>query len=487
MKNKKDPKKIPQNGKTNGRKKSPRKAFRVIHPVFWFFVGVSFAAFCLSTFFLLYFKSVFKDRVIPGVFIGNTYVGEKSPQEIQKIFEKKNEAIGKTPITFVVEDSIATVSARDLDVGYDTKLISSQAESIGKNADVISNIYYIINSYLNGTYLPPSYTTNTDKVVKILSPLEKKIHVDPVDALFQVQNKKVVAFKQSSEGKTINYDSLEGMLSGKVSGIISGKLKTLTIQVPIKVLKPNIPTEKANNLGIVEEIGEGTSLFAHSIPSRIHNVALAASKINGVLVAPNDEFSFDKNLGDVSQYTGYQQAYIIQNGRTVLGDGGGVCQVSTTLFRAILNAGLPITDRTAHAYRVGYYEEDSPPGLDATVYYPSVDLKFRNDTGNYILIVETIDLNSLRLTFTLYGKKDGREVTMTTPVITNQTPPPADLYQDDPTLPVGQVKQVDFAAAGATASFTRTVTKNGKIHIQDTYRSVYRPWQAVFLRGTKTG
>lgn len=477
MKNKNTPKK---------EKKTHRRTLRIMRPIFWFAVGMFFASFCLATFFLIYFRTTFKNRVIPGVFVGNVYVGEKTQQEVENIFKNKNKKLAGIPITFTTEDNIATFSAQDLNVGFDATLMAQQAESIGKNADVISNTYYIINSYLNGTYLPPSYTTNIQNVQKLLAQIEKKIHVEPVNAVFQVQNNKVVTFKQSSNGKSIDYDALEKILAEQLPGVIQGKTKNLKISVPIRVLKPAIPTEKANKLGIVEEIGQGTSLFAHSIPGRIHNVALAASKINGVLIAPGEEFSFDKNLGDVSQYTGYQQAYVIQNGKTVLGDGGGVCQVSTTLFRAALNAGLPITDRTAHAYRVGYYEQDSPPGLDATVYYPTVDLKFKNDTKNYILIVETIDLNSLRLTFTLYGKKDGRQVAITTPVITSQTPAPADVYQDDPTLPKGQIKQVDFAAAGAVVSFSRTVTKDGKT-VSNTYRSVYRPWQAIFLRGTKEG
>lgn len=477
MKNKSTPKK---------EKKPRRRGLRIMRPVFWFLVGMFFAGFCLATFFLIYFRTTFKNRVIPGVFVGNMYVGEKTQQEVQNIFDKKNKRLAGIPITFTTDDNIATFSAQDLNIGFDATLMAQQAESIGKNADIVSNMYYVINSYLNGTYLPPSYTTNIQNVQKLLAPIEKKIHTDPVNAVFQVQNNKVVTFKQSSNGKTIDYDALEEKLAEQIPGVIQGKIKNLKLAIPIKVLKPAIPTEKANKLGIIEEIGQGTSLFAHSIPGRIHNVALAASKINGVLIAPGEEFSFDKNLGDVSQYTGYQQAYVIQNGKTVLGDGGGVCQVSTTLFRAALNAGLPITDRTAHAYRVGYYEQDSPPGLDATVYYPTVDLKFKNDTKNYILIVETIDLTNLRLTFTLYGKKDGRQVAVSTPVVTNQIPAPADVFQDDPTLPKGQVKQVDFAAAGATVSFSRTVTKDGKT-IANTYKSVYRPWQAIFLRGTKEG
>lgn len=464
-----------------------KKATKSAKSIFWFLVGVGFASLCLATFFLIYFKIAFKDHIIPGVFIGTMNVGTMEPKKLKKIFDDKNKKIQDVHLTFSSPEGIATLSAKDLNIGYDTELMMEQAASVGNGNDLISNVYYIINSYLNGTYLPVSYTTNTDKLVTLLAPIQKKVYLEPQDALFDVENNKVVAFKQSTNGKTIDFEALQKKVQGKIPAIIDGNSKNITFSIPEKVLKPKIPTEKANNLGIVEKIGEGTSLFHHSIPGRIHNVALAASKINGVLVAPGEEFSFDKNLGDVSQYTGYQQAYVIQNGKTVLGDGGGVCQVSTTLFRALLNAGLPITDRTAHAYRVGYYEEESPPGLDATVYYPTVDLKFKNDTSNYILIVESIDLTNLRLTFTLYGKNDGRQVVLTTPVVTNQIPAPADVFQDDPTLPKGQVKQVDFAAAGATVSFSRTVTKNGKPYIQETFRSVYRPWQAIFLRGTKEG
>ena len=238
-------------------------------------------------------------------------------------------------------------------------------------------------------------------------------------------------------------------------------------------------------MGIKELIGKGESTFFHSIPGRVFNVNLASSRIDGVLIAPGEVFSFNKTIGDVSSFTGYKQAYIIQNGRTVLGDGGGVCQVSTTFFRAILDAGLPIVERYAHAYRVGYYEQDSLPGIDATIFVPSVDLKFKNDTGHHILVQREIDLNNYSLKFYLYGTKDGRITTMSKPVITGQSAPPAPLYQDDPNLPLGQIQQTDFEAWGANVYFTRNVTKNGKTIISDKFTSNYRPWQAVFLRGTK--
>lgn len=473
--------------KTENPRHKAKRILHILRPAFWFFVGVFFASLCIVTFMLIYFKTAYKGRIIPGVFIGEMYVGEKKPQDVETTFKEKNKKIGRATFTFVSPDQTATISAEALNIGYDEKLIALQAASIGNSKDIVSNTYYIINSYLNGTYLSPSYTTGVEKINAFLAPMQKTIYKEPVDALFNVANNRVVAFKQSENGKTIDYALLTKMVEDKIPSIISGDSTNVVISVPIKTVKPNITTENANNLGIVEVIGVGNSAFGHSIPNRIHNVALAASKINGVIVAPNEIFSFDKNLGDVSKFTGYKEAYVIENGKTVLGDGGGVCQVSTTLFRAALDAGLPITERTAHAYRVGYYEEDSPPGIDATVFYPTVDLKFKNDTGHYLFIQEAIDLNNLTLSFTIYGKSDGRKVSMTTPVVTSIIPAPEAQYQDDPSLPKGVEKQIDFAAAGATVSFNRTVTRNGKVILSDTYKSVYRPWRAVFLRGTKEG
>lgn len=233
-------------------------------------------------------------------------------------------------------------------------------------------------------------------------------------------------------------------------------------------------------------IASGSSLFEGSIPSRVYNIGLAASRLNGVLIPPGSVFSFDQSVGDISALSGYQQAYVIQNGHTVLGDGGGVCQVSTTMFRAALNAGLPIVERHAHAYRVHYYEEDMPVGFDAAIYSPTVDLKFQNDTQHYILIQSVFDAANEHLTFNLYGTSDGRTVSMTQPVILSQTPAPPPLYQDDPNLPAGTIQQTDFTANGAVVYFTRTVTKNGKTILFDKFQSAYQPWQAVYERGTKT-
>lgn len=166
-----------------------------------------------------------------------------------------------------------------------------------------------------------------------------------------------------------------------------------------------------------------------------------------------------------------------------MGEGGGVCQTSTTLFRALLNSGVPITSRYPHAYRVGYYEQDAKVGFDASVFYPSLDLKFKNDTERYILIQAEVDEKNYAMTFYLFGTKDGREVTITEPKIYGFVPAPADEYVEDKSLAPGQIKQIDFSASGVTSEFQRTVTKDGKQLYADVFRSTYAPWKAIYLKG----
>lgn len=453
---------------------------------FWFCVGAIFSLSLVLSFSFILFENYYTGKVYPGVKINGTNFGGKSEEFVRNYFIQKNKQAENFVFVFSFENSLATVSAKDIDFGYNSSLLSKQTISIGRGDNVFSNISLIFNSYLQGVDLSPSYTFSQQKLDKILGPVYDQINKKPVEAVFNFENGKVSQFRASEEGKEINKEELYSSVLGKAKLVLSyTNQKVVIIPIPTTILKPTLTTEKVNKMGIKELIGIGTSLFYHSIESRIYNVNLAATRVNGILVAPGEVFSFAKAVGDVSYLTGYKQAYVIENGKTVLGDGGGVCQVSTTLFRAALNAGLPIVERHPHAYRVGYYEQDSPPGIDATVYVPTVDLKFRNDTGNYILIQSIVDLNELRLTFMIYGTNDGRISSITTPVVTNVTPPPPDKHEDDPTLPLGTIKQVDFAAPGASVSFSRIVSRNGKILTSDTFNSTYRPWQAVYLRGTK--
>ncbi|HOM78002.1 MAG TPA: VanW family protein [bacterium] len=246
-------------------------------------------------------------------------------------------------------------------------------------------------------------------------------------------------------------------------------------------------TEKTTDVskyGITKLIGYGESNYAGSSSSRASNLILAAERASGVLVPPGGIYSLNKSVGPINANTGFNSAWVIASGRTVLGAGGGVCQTSTTLFRAVLNSGLPVIERHAHDYRVGYYEKDQPAGFDAAIYQPSLDMKFKNDTENYVLVQAYAIPDQTKLIFKIYGTPDGREVQITEPVITGVTPPPPTEYQETDTLKKGVMQQIDFSAWGATSVFSRKVTKNDETLFEETYRSVYRPWKAIFLVGT---
>lgn len=317
---------------------------------------------------------------------------------------------------------------------------------------------------------------NDSKFDAFIDSLELEINELPRAEVTEMDGNRVLDFKITEEGREVDVKKFTEEFKGALFEIKN------TVEIPVNKISQ---LEDKESYGIFALLGEGKSKFNGSSTSRIHNITLAASRTDGVLVPPGGTYSLNDSVGDISYASGYDTAWIIREGRTVLGEGGGVCQVSTTLFRAILNSGLPIVMRYPHAYRVGYYEIDSPVGFDASIFQPSIDLRFKNDTSAYVLVESATDVSTLSLTFRIYGTPDGRTVEITDPVVTNQTPPPDPLYQDDPTLAKGVTKQVDFAAWGANVSFSRVVKKDGNILHESTFSSVYKPWQAVYLVGTK--
>lgn len=432
------------------------------------------------------YEFYFHNKVYWGVKIGEENFGGKTQGEVKNEFERKNHHFPSLIFILKHKDKEWTITSQELDWGYNEELLAVQAYSLGRSSNPFSNNYQKLLALRGEINLSPSFRFQEEKLENFLKEIGKEINIEPQDALFNFQAGKVVAFRLSSEGQILDIPETKKILTSYFLFSTQGlPPQSFTLELPITRVKPKVTTQEINNFGIKELLGRGSSRFAGSIANRVHNIQLAASRLNGILVAPEEEFSFNQALGDVSSFTGYKEAYIIKDRRTVLGDGGGVCQVSTTFFRALLNAGLPIRQRHPHSYRVGYYEQDSPVGFDASVYAPSWDLKFKNDTGSYILIQSFTNPVKATLVFELYGTSDGRKVTITQPIIKNQVRPLPDLYQDDPTLGKGQIKQIDWSAWGADVSFERKVNRGGEVIIAETFSSHYQPWQAVYLRGTK--
>jgi vancomycin resistance protein YoaR len=453
--------------------------------VFFIFVLVFVIILFIASYATL--KDYYKNTMLPGLSIGNVIVEGKTKEQISEYFTNTLKVINDKKLTITKEEKpFATYSAQLFNPTLDYSSSITKAYNVGREENVFIRGYTLLRQTIAKTpvNIPVVHAFNNDAVKFHIASIEAKINIPPQDAVFEEENGKVKRIRLQKEGYGVDNATLHREISQKIQELLVSTKEAEMVALQVATLQPKLSLKDVNPYGVEELIGEGKSDYTGSIPNRIFNLTLAAGRLSGSVFEPNKEHSFNRQIGNVGSETGYKSAYVIIGGRTQLGDGGGVCQVSTTFFRTLLNTGLPITERNQHAYRVGYYENDSKAGVDAAIYTPNTDLKFINDTPSHIVVMLEHNLVDRIITFKLYGKKDGRIASATTPIISNITPALATIYEDDPTLKRGVKKQIDFAAAGATAQFDYKVLKDGKEHFSKKFVSNYKPWAAVYKVGT---
>jgi len=306
--------------------------------------------------------------------------------------------------------------------------------------------------------------------------------------IYNDDTRQLEVFKPARVGRSLDVDGTIQAINEKLP---AGDHQ---IALDIEYTDPEVgDNAKAKQLGITELVSSYTSYFYGSSSERIQNITTAASRFHGVLVPPGATFSMSDVLGDVSLDNGYAEALIIFGNRTIQGVGGGVCQVSTTLFRTVFFGGYPVVERYPHAYRVYYYEQTAGgdndsnlAGLDATVFAPLVDFKFTNDSPNWLLMETYVDGPGRTLTWKFYSTSDGREVDWHTSGLKNIEEAPKPLYEENPDLSKGEVEQVDWEVEGADVTVTRTVMRGGEMLYEDTFTTHYLPWRAVYQYGPGT-
>lgn len=331
---------------------------------------------------------------------------------------------------------------------------------------------------------------NPDMLIQYLSSLAPNLQTSAQNARFTFNDdtRQLDLLERAVIGRQLN---IQSSLSAIQDGLAAGQH---TIPLVFDLTNPQATdTTTAADLGITEAVSVQSSYFYGSSPERVQNITTAAKSFHGLLVAPGETFSMASQLTDISLENGYAEALIIVGNQTVKGVGGGVCQVSTTLFRAAFFGGYPIVERNPHAYRVYYYEKvagnkinTNYAGLDATVFVPLVDFKFRNDTPYWLLMETYVDVKASRITWKFYSTSDGRTVEWDTTGPINVVNPPEPLYRENPDLPEGKILQVDYEAAGADVHVTRTVMRGGSVYITDQFNTHYRPWQAIYEYGPGT-
>ncbi|PJA91906.1 hypothetical protein CO134_02925, partial [Candidatus Kuenenbacteria bacterium CG_4_9_14_3_um_filter_39_14] len=207
---------------------------------------------------------------------------------------------------------------------------------------------------------------NQEVAGEFLKKIAEAIDTPAQDARFEIKDGRVSEWQSSTDGFVLNIEE-----SGNQIEKLLIAEKAQKINLVLSVDKSKITNNNVNDLGIQQLIGLGESNFSGSPKNRRHNISVGAESLNGLLVKPGEEFSLLAALGEINGETGYKPELVIKGDETIAEYGGGLCQISTTMFRLAINAGLPITQRRNHSYRVGYYE---PAGTDATIYSPWPDL-----------------------------------------------------------------------------------------------------------------
>ncbi len=293
--------------------------------------------------------------------------------------------------------------------------------------------------------LKPQTMLNESALKDTLQQIAPTFSIAPVEPKFAFQDGKVVDFATGQDGQALDIDASEAAIRNALAQSTSHT--PLTLPAIIQPIKASAEGIEGNDLGITTLLSEGRTGFAGSPKNRIHNFTLGAQQFNGLIIKPGEEFSFVDHLGPVDGEHGYLPELVIKQNQTTPEFGGGICQVSTTAFRAALNAGLKVTMRRNHAYAVSYYK---PYGMDATVYIPRPDLRFINNTPASILIQTAVE--GQELVFRFYGTPDGRKTAIDGPHILDRSPD-------------GSMKTV----------FTQTVVDaSGNTLINDKFNSTYQ-------------
>ena len=332
-------------------------------------------------------------------------------------------------------------------------------------------------------------SANSQALDKYLAQIAPTVNHSSQNARFYFDDntRQLVLVQPASAGRTMDVAASRDAILQK---LLTGEH---TIPLVIEQTKAAVDTDAtAASLGITGLVRSYTSYFRGSSQERMQNIQAASKQFYGLLVPPNSTFSMAQALGDVSLQNGYAEALIIYNGRTITGVGGGVCQVSTTLFRTALFGGYPIIERHEHAYRVMYYEQTASgtdpnlAGIDATVYVPLVDLKFQNDRPYWLLMETYFHADTSSLEWKFYSGDDGRTTQVTNEGLQNIFPAPEPRFEEDPSLAPGICKKVDYSADGADVTVQQIVSRAGSTLFTDTIFTHYEPWQAVYDYGPGT-
>lgn len=418
--------------------------------------------------------ALWQGKIYPGVSVYGVDLGGLNEAEAIKVLEEKlpNMILDKK-LVVKVEDKALELTYEELNPSYNTEEVAKEAMAVGKNEGIFTK-----NSYIKGkkiTNVDTELSYDEEALVAFENKVIDEVGVKPINASIEI-NSGSISITDEVSGKTINKEELHNTIVDNINSDPSNEV-VLTFELVVEEAKI-----KAEDLTRINgKISSYSTSYVNTGDGRVKNMEIAADIVNGTILMPGEEFSYNGLIGDTTPEKGYEKANTYVGNEIVPDYGGGICQISTTLYRAVMNANIRSTERRNHSLTVSYSE----PGLDATVANPYIDYKFVNTYDFPIYIQGSVSGGVAN--FTLYG--DVEAMGNKTYELVNEIHEkynPEIKYEDDPTMEEGTEKVVSHGMPGYKASSYQVTYENGvEVDREFIATDVYMTTDTIVKRGTK--
>ncbi len=407
-------------------------------------------------------------RIYPGVHVKGIHLGGKTKGEVELLL--RDAAVNFSG----PGEKRAALLLEETGIIPDSDAIFKAAYREGRRAGWPFSYYHRAMLVKKSPSIPFLYDLDRTALYRGTALLEQAFNREPQDAYFELHNG-AVELKAEKEGYVIDKEGLANRLLLN----LERSEEPFKVTVPYEKKYPRISASLFRERGVEAMLSTFTTTFDPAVTDRVHNLELAAATLNNYFLAPGETFSLNAVVGDTTPQKGYREAPIIVGGELVPGFGGGLCQISTMLYNVALLADLEIVERHSHQLTVPYVS----PGRDATISYPSRDLKFRNSREAYLYINAFLeeDLEEDRLTFRLFGPPMDLKVLISTRLLAVVVPPVK--YEQDPGLPPGTEEVVE-GSPGCVVEVWKTVYRGGQVEsVEKISVDSYTPYPTVVKQG----
>lgn len=345
-----------------------------------------------------------------GVSINNVAVGNMSVEQALITLQKKYPEEKFSNILLSYQEKNWLLKPQEINLRYDWQAVMAEAFLIGRQGSFLDKFKERYAVKKNGYNVPLAYKYDQEKLSSYLKEISQEVEVKPIEAQLLIKDDNTIEIKPEVVGLQLNLAKALNMFKAVI------KTEHWDIALPVEEEKPKVTEKILQERGIRTLLGSSASIYSMRNSNRAYNIQIAARAIDGIMLAPGEVFSFNKIVGARSQEAGYKTAGVIVNNQVVDGLGGGVCQVSSTLYNAVLLSNLQIVERTSHSRPVSYY----PLGLDATVAYNYLDFKFKNNTPYYVIIKASS--GNGRVAIRLFGHTAPPAVSLSNQIVNNISP-----------------------------------------------------------------